>query len=92
MPDPEDIRQDKITKEWIYPFGEHQKEIVDLINNNHHLEFHVLNIRKKKKYYMGAKKPTCIIQYNATNLRMTEFVPKERPPIIEQASFDSNPF
>lgn len=92
MPDPENIVKDKLTGQWIYPFGEHQAEILDLINNNHHLEFHTLNIRKKKKYYMGVKKPTCIIQYNSTNLRMTEFVPKERLPNMQHGSFDSSPF
>lgn len=87
MPDPTDIRVDKETKQTIFPFGIHQQEIVDLINQYHYLEFHTLNIRKKKKYYMGVPKPTCIIQYNATNLRMTEFEPKYiKPPDL------NNPF
>ena len=73
-------RKDKQTGQMIYPFGEHQDEVVELINTNFNLEFHTLTIRKKKKYNIKLKKPTCIIQYDASNLRMTEFVPKDRPP------------
>ena len=86
MPDPLEIRKDKATGRDIYPFGELQKEIVDAINEDEFLEFHTLTIRKKKKYYLGVPKPTCIIQYDARNLRMTEYIPKRdlRSPITNE--------
>lgn len=86
MPDPTEGRKDKETGKTIYPFGEYNDEIIEQINTNHHLEFHTLTIRKKKKYYLGAKKPTCIIKYNATNLRMTEYEPS-REPVFENDPF-----
>lgn len=85
MPDPQDIRKDKSTGKEIYPFGEHQAEICKLIDQDHRLDFHILHIRKKKKYYLGVKKPTCIIKYSNTNLRMVEWV-------SEQHKLSAEPF
>ena len=83
MPDPLEIRKDKNTGRDIYPFGDLQTEIVEAINSNEFLEFHTLTIRKKKKYFLGVPKPTCIIQYDARNLRMTEYISRRNSnPLI----------
>lgn len=79
MPDPTEVRKNKDGKD-IFAFGEYQQEICKLIDEEEYLDFHTLTIRKKKKYYLGVKKPTCIIKYDARNLRMTEYIPKEKPP------------
>jgi replicative DNA helicase len=63
------------------PWGYYHDEIMRVIEEQHHIDFHLLTVRKEKRRKKGLQRPHVIIKADNNNMTMREYEPIVHPPL-----------